>query len=103
MRIVVTTTGSENEAGRLAGIVVGEGLAACVQTSAITSTYRWEGSVVTEPEVLLLCKTTSAMAPALAARLELEHHYDVPEVIIVPVEWVAPTYRAWLTDSVDPI
>lgn len=100
MRIVVTTTGSEDQASRLAGIVVAERLAACVQTMTIASTYRWEGSVVTEPEVLLLCKTTAAAASALAARLEVEHDYDVPEVIVVPVEWAAPAYRGWLQANV---
>lgn len=96
MRIVVTTVGSEAQARRLAGLVVDQRLAACVQLIAIESTYRWEGAVVSEPEVLLLCKTTLDRASDLADRLESEHDYDVPEVVIAPVEWVAPAYREWL-------
>lgn len=100
MRIVVTTVGSEAQARRLAGLVVDERLAACVQLIAIESTYRWEGAVVSEPEVLLLCKTTSDRANFLADRLESEHDYDVPEIAIAPVEWVAPAYREWLRQEV---
>ena len=42
-----------------------EGLAACVQTEAIHSTYRWQGAIECAAELRLMFKTDRAHGPAL--------------------------------------
>jgi periplasmic divalent cation tolerance protein len=84
----------------LADLLVGERLAACAQLVPITSTYRWQGAVETEPEVLVLAKTTVARFDAICARVRSEHPYDNPEILAVPVAAAAETYAAWLADAV---
>ena len=56
-------------AEQLAGALVGERLAACINiVPGLRSVFRWQGSVQRESEVLLLMKTTVALpGPAGAA------------------------------------
>lgn len=86
----------------IAATLVGERLAACVnQLDGIHSTYRWQGVVTTDKEVLLLIKTTATRFPAMQSRLLELHPYDVPELIAVPVTRGSDDYLQWVRDSVD--
>ena len=59
--LVMMTASSREEASRLAEMLVGARLAACVQIMPeMESVYRWKGKVQREPEVLLLAKTIQA-------------------------------------------
>ncbi len=85
-------------AGNLARTLVAERLAACVQRLPLTaSTWRWQGQVVEEAEVLLLVKTVADRFQALSARLRELHPYELPEIIAVPVAAGLPAYLDWLT------
>ncbi len=85
----------------LADALVGEGLAACVnQLPGVRSTYRWQGKVMTESEVLLLIKTTETRFAALKERLLALHPYEVPELIAVPVAQGHAAYLDWVRTSV---
>ena len=64
--VVVTTTEKEEDAARLARLLVERELAACVQViPRITSIYRWQGKVEEAGESLLFIKTTRAVYAAL--------------------------------------
>jgi len=84
----------------LAELLVTERLAACAQLVPVTSTYRWQGAVETEPEVLVLAKTTAVRFEEICARVRAAHPYDNPEILAVPVVAAAEPYAAWLTDMV---
>ena len=85
----------------LADALVGEGLAACVnRLPGVSSTYRWQGKVVTDSEVLLLIKTTESRFAALKQRLLALHPYEVPELIAVPVAQGHAAYLEWVRASV---
>lgn len=84
-------------AARIARALVEERLAACVNRWPLTaSTYRWQGRVVDEAEVLLMIKTTADRYDAVTPRIAELHPYDVPEVIALPVAGGLPAYLAWL-------
>lgn len=84
-------------ATRIARVLVEERLAACVQAiGGIASTYRWEGRVCTESEVLLLIKTTHARMAALKARLPELHPYSTPELIAVDAVDGCGDYLDWI-------
>lgn len=87
-------------AERLAEMLVNEQLAACVsRLPGVHSTYRWEGSVTTEREELLLIKTRAGCFDALRGRLLELHPYDVPELIAVPVSHGHAAYLDWVRHS----
>jgi periplasmic divalent cation tolerance protein len=89
--------------GRIAEALVGEGLAACVNTlPGITSVYLWKGEVQRDAEVLLLIKTTQARLPELTGRVRQLHPYELPEVIAVPVSGGLPDYLQWVISCTSP-
>jgi len=74
----VYVTAPRESATETAETIVEERLAACVNRLECTSTYRWEGDVHTEPETVLLAKTTEGGADALTDRVAELHPDDVP-------------------------
>jgi periplasmic divalent cation tolerance protein len=95
--VVLTTAGSAEEAGTLAGALVERRVAACVQVVPIAeSVYWWEGRIAREAEWLLLCKTTRARYADLERAILELHSYATPEIVALPAERVADSYLAWL-------
>jgi periplasmic divalent cation tolerance protein len=99
--VVYMTASSEDEAAKIAHILVDERLAACVNIiKGLRSIYRWEGKIADEPEVMMIAKTTSEQFAALEARVRELHSYDVPEVIAIPITRGSEKYMRWIVDSV---
>lgn len=95
--LVLTTAPDEDTAGRLARVLVEEGLAACVtRFPGARSVYRWEGKTESAEEVQLVVKTVRPMADRAVRRLVELHPYDVPEALVVPIEGGHPSYLAWI-------
>jgi periplasmic divalent cation tolerance protein len=95
--IVLTTAADPEEAGRLGQTLVEERLAACATLiPAAQSIYRWQGTVETATETLLLLKTSADHLPALEARLHTLHSYQTPEFLVLKVESGSPGYMDWL-------
>jgi periplasmic divalent cation tolerance protein len=98
--VVLTTAGSEEVAARLAEALVSRRLAACVNVvPGVVSTYRWEGKVATDPERLLVIKTTTARLGEVEATIRELHDYEVPEVLVLPVLGGSEAYLGWIDAS----
>ena len=101
--VVMMTAGSQEEATRLAEMLVGGRLAACVQVMPqMESVYRWQGEVHRAPEFLLLAKTTAACFDELEREVRALHTYDTPEILAVPVSHVSAPYFEWLASNAFP-
>ena len=97
MFIVLTTCPNLQEAESLAGTIVNNRLAACVQVlPQMTSYYVWEGEMQQESEHLLLIKTLPEKWDELQALITKEHSYSVPEIVAVDAERVSGPYADWL-------
>jgi periplasmic divalent cation tolerance protein len=95
--VVFTTCGSEEEARKLAAMLIERRLAACVNiTAPLTSVYRWKGTVEEASEWLLIVKSRRACFEQLRLALESAHSYELPEVLAVPVVEGSPNYLAWV-------
>ena len=95
--LVLCTCPDEAVAIDIARILVGEGLAACVnQLPGVKSFYRWQGQLAEECEQLLVIKSTPARYEALEMRLKALHPYEIPEIIAIPVVAGSSQYLAWL-------
>src|SRR5215207_1321480 len=98
--VVFMTAASGEEATRLAEMLVGAHLAACVQIlPEMESVYRWEGKIERQSEVLLLAKTTRAKFEDLEKEVRALHSYDTPEIIAVPITAGSMPYLAWLSTA----
>lgn len=99
---VMTTAGSEEEAGRIASLLVERRLAACVQVvGPIVSRYRWQGAVEEEREWQCLAKTTRGAYEAVEAAIREIHSYEEPEIIATPIVAGSAGYLAWIEENVD--
>ena len=85
MRLVLCNATPE-QAPELARALAGEGLAACVNLVPVRSVYRWEGAVHDEPEVTLWIKVPLEKVDAVRERVLALHDYDLPEIVVVPVD-----------------
>ena len=102
LAIICTSVDDENTAKQLAGALVREKLAACVQVSARgTSFYRWQGKPEQADEYYLSIKTTAAGKAAVMNWLERQHPYELPEIICLDGE-ASSAYEAWVADETEP-
>ncbi len=102
-RLVLTTTGSRQEAQRIGRVLVERRLAACVNiVPAIESIYRWQGKIEKAEECLLIIKTSGAAFDQLRAAIKELHSYELPECICVEIEDGSAEYLKWLSESVAP-
>lgn len=98
---VTTTLDDRAAAERLAGVLVQERLAACAQVAGpITSTYWWNGEVITATEWYCHIKTTKDRFPALRERIVALHPASVPELIALPVFGGHAEYLQWVETEV---
>lgn len=99
--VVFITTANREEASRLADMLVGARLAACVQIlSEIESVYRWEGKIERQAEILLLVKSTREKFPEIEQRVTAVHSYETPEIVAVSVAEISGPYLKWLNENV---
>jgi periplasmic divalent cation tolerance protein len=94
----MTTAGNQEEADRLAGALVEQRLAACVQIIGINSCYVWDGQVQKEPELLLLIKTQSERYEQIERFITENHSYDVPEIVQLPISRGLGGYLSWIQE-----
>ena len=94
---VYATFADDDEARRIARIVVEERLAACANVlGPCFSIYRWEGKVEEAAEVATIFKTRAAAAPALVARIAELHSYEVPCAVVWPIADALDEYSVWV-------
>jgi len=98
--VILSTCSGEEEAAKLARMLVEERLAACVNVvPRIRSYYRWKDAIESAEECLLVIKTSRELFGALRAALEKTHSYEVPEVVALQMVEGAPNYLNWLESN----
>ena len=98
--VVFMTAANGEEAARLADLLIGAHLAACVQIlPEMESVYRWEGKIERQSEILLLAKTTRAKFEELEREVRALHSYETPEIIALPIVAGYGPYLDWLRES----
>lgn len=101
VRVVLVTAPDAASAESLVRRLVEERVVACgTVVPGATSIYRWEGSVERAEESLIVFKTTRAGAERLTRRIPELHPYEVPEVLVLPVETGAERYLEWVDANV---
>jgi periplasmic divalent cation tolerance protein len=101
--VVLMTAGNNEEAARLADMLIGAHLAACVQIlPEMESVYRWQGKIERQPEVLLLAKTSRSKFDELEREVRALHSYETPEIVALPIIAGSTPYLEWLNASLKP-
>jgi periplasmic divalent cation tolerance protein len=95
--LVLTNLPDRAAAEKLADLLLGQRLAACVNILApCRSVYRWKGAVQHDEEHPMLIKTTAERYPEMEKALRAGHPYELPEIIAVPIERGLPAYLEWV-------
>ncbi|MBW8370993.1 MAG: divalent-cation tolerance protein CutA [Thiobacillus sp.] len=100
--LVLTNLPDDASAEKLAHALIESRAAACVNVlAACRSIYRWQGRVETAVEIPLLIKTTRAAYPRVEEIIRVQHPYDVPELIAIPITLGLPDYLDWLATETE--
>jgi periplasmic divalent cation tolerance protein len=99
--LVLTTTGSNEEARRIADALVEGHLAACVNIlKGVESIYRWKGKTEESQEWMLLIKTTAAGFDRVQETIKKLNSYELPECLRISIEDGSAEYLNWIAESV---
>lgn len=95
--VILTTTPNIDEAKKIAHCLVEKKLAACVNIiPEILSIYEWEEKINEDEEYLLLIKSRKSVFNELKDAILDLHSYDLPEIIMLPVEEGYKNYLDWI-------
>jgi periplasmic divalent cation tolerance protein len=98
--VVLMTAPNVEEATRLAELLIGAHLAACVQIlPEMESVYRWEGKIERQSEILILAKTSAGKFADLEREVRALHSYETPEIVALPIVAGSKPYLEWLSES----
>ena len=102
--VVFMTAANREQAARIAEMLVGTHLAACVQImSGIESVYRWQGKIERAIETLLIAKTVASKFEELEREVRALHSYETPEIVAVPIIAGSAAYLEWLFASTEQL
>jgi len=95
--IILVTASSEEEAKKIAQVLVEKRLAACVNLiKDIRSIFRWKGKLSDEKEILLVIKTRKKLYKNVEEEVISLHSYEVPEIIALPIILGSKDYLYWV-------
>ncbi len=101
--VVLVAAQNEDEAARIATVLVEKKLAACCNIiKGARSIYSWKGTVHDEHETLMFIKTRRELFPVLESEVKRLHSYSIPEIIALPVVAGSDAYLSWVEKSTLP-
>lgn len=96
------TVSSKEEGIEIGRSLVDEKLCACANViDGLTSIFRWEEEVQTENEAVLIAKTRRDLVEAATDLVLLEHSYDCPCIVALPIVGGNPTFINWIGDETE--
>lgn len=98
--IVVFSTAPSDQSESLARMLIDKRIVACVNVVPVHSYYRWKGEFCSEPEHLLIAKTTKEKAKDVITAIKAHHTYEVPEIIALPVIDGHLPYLEWVHQEI---
>ena len=95
--ILYITVNDREEGLRIGPALVEENLCACANVSEnVTSVFRWEDEIQEASEAVLIAKTQRQHIDAATDLVKLEHSYDCPCVVAVPIVGGNQEFINWI-------
>jgi len=98
--LIYITHANEDEATKVANLLVDQKYVACANLFPITSAYWWNGAVENENEWVTIVKTIPENWEAVKSKVTEIHPYDVPCIMKINVE-ANEKYEQWIKESVE--
>jgi len=98
--LIYSTFPSPEEAERIGGALVDQGLAACVNIlPGMTAIYVWEGKRQRDTEAVMVIKTRGDLAEAAIAEGRKLHPYSNPAFVVLPIAGGSEDFLRWIADQ----
>lgn len=98
---IVWTSGSIDEARKIARYLVQERLVACARiTPWAESIYMWNSQLETVQESVVTCKTRRDNFELVKSIIEDNHKYEIPEILVFNIEGGNEAYLNWIGENV---
>jgi periplasmic divalent cation tolerance protein len=102
-RLVYVTCPGPDVAERIARALVERRLAACGNVlPGATSVYRWNGTIETAAETILILKTTLPRLPPAMEAIRSLHPHETPAILAFAPDAIDPRFAAWLDAETRP-
>ena len=100
--VVLITTAIEEEAHKIAELLLNQRKAACVNiVPKVDSLFRWQDNLNSAQESLLIVKARASLLPGIIEVIKRTHSYKVPEIIAMPIIGGNEGYLEWMDDEVE--
>jgi periplasmic divalent cation tolerance protein len=98
--IVYATTGSHEEARKIASSLLESKLVACVNIiPKMHSIYRWKGKIEKGDECIMIAKTSNENVDAVIKKIKEMHSYELPCTLVIPVIGGLEDYLKYVSDE----
>ncbi|MEM9546211.1 MAG: divalent-cation tolerance protein CutA [Bacteroidota bacterium] len=98
--LIYITHPDENEAQKVANVLVLEKYVACSNIFPIKSAYWWNNVIENDQEWVSIVKTIPENWEAVKSKVSEIHSYEVPCILKIDVD-ANEAYEKWIKDSVD--
>ena len=99
--VIYITTGTDEEAQKVAEELLKQRKAACVSIlPGVSSTFWWQDKLDSAQEILLIVKTKASLVNEIVRLVTEIHSYDVPEIIALPIVGGNRDYLEWIGKEV---
>ena len=99
--VLFITTANAEEAQQIAGVLLNERKAACVNiVPMVDSLFWWQGKLDAAQESLLIVKSKASVLNEIVRLVRELHSYDVPEIIALPIIGGNQDYLEWIGKEV---
>jgi len=97
MILILTTYPDKKKAKEVAGQIIKQNLAKCVNVIKIESShYKWKNKLHEDKEWLLIIKTANSNYKKLELWIKKNHPYELPEIIKIDVSDGLRAYVDWI-------
>lgn len=100
--VVLVSTDSQESANQISSDLIENKLAACctiIENS--NSIYFWNNKTQIEDEIIILIKTKTNKLNDITRRVIELHHYELPEIIALPIFFGSQEYFKWMDTSIN--
>lgn len=95
--LVYATFPSLEEAERIGGRLVDDGLAACVNIlPGMVSVYVWQGQRLRDTECAMIIKSRASLADRIIETMREMHSYDNPALVVIDIANGSPPFLDWI-------
>ena len=98
--VIYSTTGTIEDARRIAHSLLKDKLVACVNIiPKVESIYRWQGKIEESNECALIVKTTERNVEKAVQKIRSLHPYETPDIIVFPPVGGLKEYLAYIEEE----